>query len=124
MLLRGFDDVFPVPQSRHTTVRREDVEKVPALKILASSEEAGVYAVSTKNGKQFFITGHSEYDRDTLEREYLRDKEKGEKIAPPKNYYVNGTDGKINVSWRSTGTLLFSNWLNYYVYQVTPYDNK
>ena len=125
ILLRGFDDVFPVPHSRHTTVLREDIEKVPELKILASSEEAGVYAISSKNGRQIFITGHSEYDRGTLEREYLRDKNAGLSIGVPKNYYPNDDDTKEPVvSWRSHANLLYSNWLNYFVYQTTPYDIK
>ena len=125
ILLRGFDDVFPVPHSRHTTVLREDIEKVPELKILASSEEAGVYAISSKNGRQIFITGHSEYDRGTLEREYLRDKNAGLPIGVPKNYYPNDDDTmEPMVSWRSHANLLYSNWLNYFVYQTTPYDIK
>ena len=125
ILLRGFDDVFPVPHSRHTTVLREDIEKVPELKILASSEGAGVYAISSKNGRQIFITGHSEYDRGTLEREYLRDKNAGLPIGVPKNYYPNDDDTKEPlVSWRSHANLLYSNWLNYFVYQTTPYDIK
>ena len=125
ILLRGFDDVFPGPHSRHTTVLREDIEKVPELKILASSEEAGVYAISSKNGRQIFITGHSEYDRGTLEKEYLRDKNAGLPIAVPKNYYPNDDDTKEpHVSWRSHANLLYSNWLNYFVYQTTPYDIK
>ena len=125
ILLRGFDDVFPVPHSRHTTVLREDIEKVPELKILASSVEAGVYAISSKNGRQIFITGHSEYDRGTLEREYLRDKNAGLPIGVPKNYYPNDDDTKEPmVSWRSHANLLYSNWLNYFVYQTTPYDIK
>ncbi|MBQ1976451.1 MAG: homoserine O-succinyltransferase, partial [Clostridia bacterium] len=112
ILLRGFDDVFPVPHSRHTTVLREDIEKVPELKILASSVEAGVYAISSKNGRQIFITGHSEYDRGTLEREYLRDKNAGLPIGVPKNYYPNDDDTKEPiVSWRSHANLLYSNWL-------------
>ena len=123
ILLRGFDDVFPVPHSRHTTVLREDIEKVPELKILASSEEAGVYAISSKNGRQIFITGHSEYDRGTLEKEYLRDKNAGLPISVPKNYYPDDDDTKEPiVSWRSHANLLYSNWLNYFVYQTTPYD--
>ena len=125
ILLRGFDDVFPVPHSRHTTVLREDIEKVPELKILASSEESGVYAISSRNGRQIFITGHSEYDRGTLEREYLRDKNAGLPISVPKNYYPNDDDTKEPiVSWRSHANLLYSNWLNYFVYQTTPYDIK
>ncbi len=123
ILLRGFDDTFWVPHSRHTTVLREDIEKVPGLKILASSEEAGVYIVSSKQGRQIFVTGHSEYDADTLEREYLRDKNLGLPIAVPKNYYPNDDDSQRPVvRWRGHAHLLFSNWLNYFVYQTTPYD--
>ncbi len=123
ILLRGFDNIFNVPHSRHTTVLREDIEKVPELKILASSEEAGIYAVSSKNGRQIFITGHSEYDPKTLEKEYLRDKNLGLEIEVPKNYYPNDDDTKEPlVTWRSHANLLYSNWLNYFVYQTTPYD--
>ena len=123
ILLRGFDDVFFVPHSRHTTVRREDVEKHPELKILASSPEAGVYCVSTKNGRQIFVTGHSEYDADTLKKEYLRDTAAGKEIDVPKNYFTDDDPEKeVTVRWRGHANLLFSNWLNYYVYQTTPYD--
>ncbi len=123
ILLRGFDDVFYVPHSRHTTVLREDIERVPDLKILASSDEAGIYAVSTKNGRQIFITGHSEYDPRTLEKEYLRDKNAGLPIEVPKNYYPNDDDTQPpRVSWRAHANLLYSNWLNYFVYQTTPFD--
>ena len=123
ILLRGFDDVFWVPHSRHTTVRREDIEKIPELKILASSQQSGVYAVATKGGKQIFITGHSEYDPRTLEAEYLRDKNLGLPIAVPENYYPNDDDTQDPiVRWRGHANLLFSNWLNYFVYQTTPYD--
>ena len=123
ILLRGFDDTFYVPHSRHTTVRREDIEAVPGLKILASSEEAGVYAVMNKNGHHIFITGHSEYDSRTLETEYLRDKKLGKPISVPENYYPNDDDTKEPiVRWRGHANLLFSNWLNYFVYQTTPYD--
>ena len=123
MLLRGFDDVFPVPQSRHTTVRREDIEKVPALKILASSEEGGIYAVSTKNGKQIFITGHSEYDSNTLADEYYRDLDQGKNPHIPVNYFPDDDPSKPpRVTWRSHANLLYSNWLNYFVYQTTPFD--
>ena len=123
ILLRGFDDVFYAPHSRHTTVRREDIEAVPELKILASSEKAGVYAVMNDRGRQIFVTGHSEYDADTLEREYLRDKNLGLPIQVPENYYPNNDDTKEPVvRWRSHANLLFSNWLNYFVYQTTPYD--
>lgn len=123
MLLRGFDDEFMVPHSRHTTVRREDIEAVPELKILASSPEAGVYAISTEGGRQIFITGHSEYDRDTLKNEYLRDKNAGLPIDVPKNYFPNDDDTlEPRVTWRGHANLIYSNWLNYYVYQTTPYD--
>ena len=123
ILFRGFDDTFMVPHSRHTTVRREDIEAHPELKILASSEEAGVYAVIADHGRQIFITGHSEYDADTLEREYLRDKTAGLQIDVPVNYYPDDDDTKRPaVTWRSSANLLFSNWLNYFVYQTTPYD--
>ena len=123
ILFRGFDDVFMVPHSRHTTVERADLEKVRALRILASSDEAGVYAVSTENGRQIFITGHSEYDPLTLEREYKRDVQAGKPIAVPKNYYPNDDPSQPPiVSWRAHANLLYSNWLNYFVYQTTPYD--
>ena len=123
ILLRGFDDQFWVPHSRHTTVDRADLEKIPGMKILASSDEAGVYAMMTDKGRQIFITGHSEYDGDTLEKEYLRDKNAGLPIEIPKNYYPDDDDTKEPmVRWRSHANLLFSNWLNYFVYQTTPYD--
>lgn len=123
ILLRGFDDVFMAPHSRHTTVCREDLEKCGKLKILASSEEAGVYAMITENGRQVFIMGHSEYDPRTLEKEYLRDKNAGLPIEVPKNYYPNDDDTQEPmVTWRSHANLLYANWLNYMVYQTTPYD--
>ena len=119
MLLRGFDDEFWVPHSRHTTVLREDIEKHPELKILASSDEAGIY----ERGKQIFITGHSEYDADTLKKEYLRDKNAGLPIEVPKNYFPDDDDMKEPiVRWRSHANLIYSNWLNYFVYQITPYN--
>ncbi len=123
ILMRGFDEEFMVPHSRHTSVRREDIEKVPELKILASSEKAGVYAISTQGGRQVFITGHSEYDRDTLKSEYIRDINAGLKIKVPENYFP-GDDPERDpiVTWRSHANLLYSNWLNYFVYQTTPYD--
>ncbi len=125
ILFRGFDDTFMVPHSRHTTVLREDIEKIPQLKILASSPEAGVYAVSSKNGKQVFIMGHSEYDPLTLNKEYVRDKTAGLPIKIPKNYFPNDDDTQTPVStWRAHANLLYSNWLNYFVYQTTPYDLK
>lgn len=123
MLLRGFDDVFYVPHSRYTGIDRADVEKIPELRILASSKEAGIYAVSTDNGRQFFITGHSEYERDTLKKEYERDKAAGIEIDIPKNYFPGDDDSLEPVcNWRSGANLIYSNWLNYYVYQTTPYD--
>lgn len=125
MLLRGFDEEFFVPHSRHTTVSREDIEAVPELKILASSVEAGVHIVSRNGGRQFFIMGHSEYDPLTLDAEYRRDLAEGLPIEPPKNYYRdNNPDNPPVVRWRSHGSLLFINWLNYFVYQSTPYDLK
>ena len=123
ILLRGFDDIFWVPHSRHTTVNRADIEAVPELKIIASSEQAGVYAVMNKGGKQIFVTGHSEYDQDTLNKEYLRDKNQGLPIHVPENYFPDDDDTKEPiVRWRGHANLLFSNWLNYFVYQTTPYD--
>ncbi len=123
ILLRGFDDEFWVPHSRHTTVDRADIEQVPGLKILASSEKCGVYIVMNKEGRQIFVTGHSEYDPDTLEKEYRRDKDKGLPISVPENYYPNDDDTQAPlVRWRGHGNLLYSNWLNYFVYQTTPYD--
>ena len=123
ILLRGFDDKFWVPHSRHTTIDRADVEAVDSLKIVASSEKAGVYAVMSKGGRQIFVTGHSEYDPETLQNEYLRDKNLGLPIRVPENYYPNDDDTQAPlVRWRSHANLLFSNWLNYFVYQTTPYD--
>ena len=123
MLLRGFDDVFMVPHSRHTTVQREDIEAVPNLQILASSDEAGVCIVRNRQGRQFFMMGHSEYDARTLENEYLRDVKAGKPIDVPKNYYPGDDPSKEPiVSWRGHANLLYSNWLNYFVYQTTPYD--
>ena len=123
ILFRGFDDNFMAPHSRHTTVLREDIEAIPGLKILASSDEAGVYAISNKKGRQIFITGHSEYDPDTLKNEYFRDLEQGKPIKMPKNYFPGDNAKKApKVTWRAHANLLFSNWLNYFVYQTTPYD--
>ena len=125
ILLRGFDDTFMVPHSRHTTVYREDIEACSQLKILASSPEAGIYICATDGGRQIFITGHSEYDPLTLEREYLRDKQAGLPIEVPKNYYPNDDDTRPPVvTWRSHANLLYANWLNYMVYQTTPYDRE
>ena len=122
ILLRGFDDVFMVPHSRYTTVDREDIERVPELKILASSPEAGIYAIATAGGRQIFITGHSEYDGVTLHKEYTRDCLAGKNPNVPKNYYPDDDPTREPVvSWRSHANLLYSNWLNYFVYQTTPY---
>ncbi|MBR3975427.1 MAG: homoserine O-succinyltransferase [Clostridia bacterium] len=123
ILFRGFDDIFWVPHSRHTTVHREEIEKVPELRILASSEEAGVYAVAIEKGKQVFIMGHSEYDPLTLHEEYVRDVNKGLEIDVPVNYYPdNNPELPPIVRWRAHANLLYCNWLNYFVYQTTPYD--
>ena len=123
ILVRGFDDVFMVPHSRHTTIDRADLEEISELKILASSEEAGVFAVSTKKGRQIFITGHPEYDADTLKREYVRDVNAGKPIEIPKNYFPQDDPSKPPLAtWRSAANLLYSNWLNYFVYQTTPFD--
>lgn len=122
-LLRGFDDIFYVPVSRYTEVWSEDIEKVEELEILAQSEEAGVYIVASRDGRNIFVTGHSEYDADTLKNEYLRDIESGKNIKTPQNYFPNNDIHKEpTVNWRAHANLLFSNWLNYYVYQETPYD--
>ncbi len=123
MLLRGFDDVFYVPQSRYTTVDRHDVEACEGLKLLASSEKCGVYAASTKNGRQIFITGHSEYDACTLKNEYMRDLAAGINPSVPENYFPGDDPEKEPVVlWRGHANLLYCNWLNYFVYQTTPYD--
>jgi homoserine O-succinyltransferase len=122
-ILRGFDDIFYVPHSRHTEIRREDVLKVPELIILSESDESGVYMVASKNGREFFLTGHSEYSPDTLDTEYKRDLAKNLPIEMPKNYYLD--DNPANppvVRWRSQANMLFVNWLNYFVYQQTPYN--
>ncbi|HEX3029865.1 MAG TPA: homoserine O-succinyltransferase, partial [Clostridia bacterium] len=122
-LLRGFDDVFYVPHSRYTEVRREDIEKVDELEILSESEESGVYLVASKDGRHIFATGHSEYDPLTLKTEYDRDVAKGLDIAVPRNYFRNDDPSQEPiVRWKGHGNLLFLNWLNYYVYQETPFD--
>lgn len=123
ILFRGFDDEFMVPHSRHTEVRLEDVKKVPELKILSTSDESGLYVAMTDHGRQIFVTGHSEYDADTLAKEYFRDKDLGLPIDVPKNYFPDDDDTKEPiVNWRAHANLLYSNWLNYFVYQTTPYD--
>ncbi|MBR0277180.1 MAG: homoserine O-succinyltransferase [Clostridia bacterium] len=123
MLFRGFDDEFMVPHSRHTTIHLDEIKKHKELKILSTSDKAGVFAVATDKGRQIFVTGHSEYDADTLKNEYLRDKEAGLDISVPENYFPNDDDTKQPVvTWRSCANLIYSNWLNYYVYQTTPYN--
>ena len=125
ILFRGFDDVFLTPHSRHTSILKEEILNVPELKILAESEKAGIYAVSTNGGTQIFITGHSEYDTLTLDAEYRRDKNAGLPIHVPENYYPDDDDTKMpRNTWRTSAHLLYSNWLNYFVYQTTPYDLK
>ncbi|HZG55196.1 homoserine O-acetyltransferase MetA [Paenibacillus sp.] len=122
-LTRGFDELFFVPQSRHTDVRREDIEKVPDVDVLSVSDEAGVYLAASKDGKHVFVTGHSEYDAETLKWEYDRDVKKGMDIAVPKNYFPSDDPTKEPRStWKAHANLLFSNWLNYYVYQETPFE--
>lgn len=122
-LVRGFDDYFWAPHSRHTEIRKEDIEKQEELTILAESEEAGVFLVIAEDGRQIFVMGHPEYDRMTLHSEYMRDKMKGLPIEVPVNYYPNDDDtAKPRLQWRSHGNILYSNWLNYYVYQNTPYS--
>ena len=122
-LTRGLDDIFYAPHSRHTEVLRKDIEKVDELEILSESEEAGVFIVANKNRRQVFITGHLEYERNTLSDEYFRDVNKGLAIEMPKNYFPNDDDTKTPlVNWRGSANIVFSNWLNYYVYQTTSYD--
>ena len=122
-IFRGFDDKFYVPHSRHTEIRRQDIEKRNELTILSESEESGVYMVMARNGREFFITGHSEYAPNTLDNEYRRDLAKNLPINMPQNYYKdNNPDNGVEVLWRGHANLLFTNWLNYYVYQTTPYN--
>ena len=124
-LFRGFDDEFYVPHSRHTEIRREDILNVPELTLLSESNESGVYIVVSRGGREFYITGHSEYAPNTLDNEYRRDLEKGLPIEVPQNYYQNDNpDNPIVGRWRAHANLLFSNWLNYFVYQETPFDAK
>lgn len=122
-LMRGLDDEYYVPHSRHTTVDRQDIAQVKQLQIISYSEMAGVHIVSDMDCRQFFVTGHSEYDRDTLAKEYFRDKNKGLDIEKPYNYFPNDDENLVpNMSWKSSASIIFSNWLNYFVYQKTPYD--
>lgn len=122
-LMRGLDDEYYVPHSRHTTVDRQDIAQVKQLQIISYSDIAGVHIVSDMDCRQFFVTGHSEYDRDTLAREYFRDKSKGLDIEKPYNYFPNDDENLVpNMSWKSSASIIFSNWLNYFVYQKTPYD--
>ena len=122
-LFRGFDDIFYAPNSRYTEVWKADILKVPELELVAYSPEAGVYAVKSQDSRQFFVMGHPEYDPDTLAREYWRDRNKGLDIAVPEHYFPGDNPDKPPVvRWRSAGQLLYTNWLNYYVYQTTPYD--
>lgn len=122
-LLYGFDDVFYAPHSRHTGIDRAEVERVPCLSILSESEQAGVYIVASNDGRQFFVTGHSEYDRDTLAGEFFRDRDKGLDIDVPVNYFPHDNPASLpKITWKAHSNLLFSNWLNYFVYQQTPFD--
>ena len=122
-LFRGFDDIYQIPHSRHTEVRAEDIEKVPELKIMSVSDEAGVHIVGDRDGLQFFVTGHSEYDAETIGLEYQRDMEKGLHPHIPSHYYPDDDPSKTpRNTWRSHGHLLYTNWLNYFVYQTTPYE--
>ena len=122
-LTRGFDDLFLAPHSRHTEIKAEDVRKIEQLDLVVESEIAGVYIVMNRNGRQIFVTGHSEYDPDTLKTEYERDLKKGLEVEIPYNYFPdNNPEKEPSVTWRSHANLLFTNWLNYYVYQITPYD--
>lgn len=122
MLLKGMDDTFYIPNSRHTKIDEEALRANPAVKILAESDDAGVAIAKTHDNKSFFFTGHAEYDRFTLQKEYLRDVNKGLEIDKPVNYFADGDLDKVDMKWKSTANLLFYNWLNYYVYQVTPFE--
>ena len=120
-LLKGLNDTFSIPHSRHTAVDEDAVRRCKKLKVLAEGKECGISIAKATDDSKFFFFGHSEYDRDTLKKEYLRDVEKGLEIAKPSNYFVDDDLDRIDMSWNSTGNLLFYNWLNHYVYQVTPY---
>lgn len=121
-LMRGISDEFHMPHSRHTIIYAEDIKNIPDLKILAYSKRAGASIIKRTDNTQVFVTGHMEYDRDTLRKEYERDKAKGEKIKPPANYFADKEMTKVKMNWSSTANLFYINWLNYYVYQVTPYE--
>ena len=122
MLLKGMNDTFNIPHSRHTAIDEDAVYKCKDLKVLATSDRAGICIAKRHNNKSFYFTGHAEYDRNTLLTEYERDLAKGEKIKAPENYFTNPNTKEISWTWRSTANLLFYNWLNYYVYQITPFD--
>lgn len=122
LLTKGLSDVFYIPHSRHTALNEKELYKHPELVVLAKSDEAGASIIKSTDNRNIFITGHVEYDRDTLKNEYFRDLNKGLEIESPKNYFTDNKCEKVNMSWTSTASILFSNWLNYYVYQITPYD--
>ena len=122
LLTKGLSDVFYIPHSRHTALNEKELYKHPELVVLAKSDEAGASIIKSTDNRNIFITGHVEYDRDTLKNEYFRDLNKGLEIESPKNYFADNKCEKVNMSWTSTASILFSNWLNYYVYQITPYD--
>lgn len=121
-LLKGLNDTFSIPHSRYTEIDADAVRANKKLRVLAEGERSGISIVKSRDDRKFFFFGHSEYDRETLKNEYMRDKEKGLKIDPPENYFIDGDVNRIDMSWNSTGNLLFYNWLNHYVYQVTPYN--
>ena len=121
-LLKGLIDTFSIPHSRYTEIDSDAVRANKKLRVLAEGERSGISIVKSRDDRKFFFFGHSEYDRETLKNEYMRDKEKGLKIDPPENYFIDGDVNRIDMSWNSTGNLLFYNWLNHYVYQVTPYN--
>lgn len=121
-LLKGLNDTFSIPHSRYTEIDADAVRANKKLRVLAEGARSGISIVKSRDDRKFFFFGHSEYDRETLKNEYMRDKEKGLKIDPPENYFIDGDVNRIDMSWNSTGNLLFYNWLNHYVYQVTPYN--
>ncbi|HIU83108.1 MAG TPA: homoserine O-succinyltransferase [Candidatus Faecicola pullistercoris] len=122
LLLKGMDDIINIPVSRHTAIDEDKVRACPYLQVLAESDEAGISVIKSVDNKRIFLTGHSEYDRDTLKTEYLRDVAKGLDIAPPAHYFTDGPDSAVNMSWSGAANLLYYNWLNYYVYQITPFE--